>query len=196
MVKATKSTGVKINEPTSSIPKHSRYFEPRGKAPQSSVKSKGKTPMPFTESKSVKKSAFVRTSERVKASGSAPPTLGKSKQTQKPIFVEESEEEDSNEMTDFTPLQVRFLNSKEKLESKRIEEADFSTEGEDTEAEWEHIFSGHTFSESFTADIPVKELVDSMAIVPYEPREPEPVKEQAPLFLHITLTFPSLTTYL
>ena len=87
--------------------------------------------------------------------------------------MEESEEENLDEMIDFTPLQVRFPDSKEQSESESIEEADFSTEGEDTEAEWEHIFSGHAFSEPFTDDIPVEELVDSMAIVPYDPRETE-----------------------
>ena len=70
--------------------------------------------------------------------------------------MEESEEEDSDEMTDFTLLQVRFLDSKEQSESENIEEANFSTEGEDTEEEWEHIFSGHTFSEPFIDDIPVE----------------------------------------
>ena len=81
--------------------------------------------------------------------------------------MEESEEEDSDEMMDFTPLQVRFPNSKEQSELESIEEADFSIEGEDTESEWEHIFSGHTFAEPFIDDIPVEELVDSMAIVPF-----------------------------
>ena len=78
----------------------------------------------------------------MKASGSAPSAPRKSKQTQKPIFVE-SEGEDSDEMTDFSPLQVRYPDSKEQSESDSIEEVDFSTD-EDTEAEWEHIFTGHT----------------------------------------------------
>ena len=54
-----KSTRVKITEPVSSIPKQSRYSELRGKTPQLSAKSKGKTLNPSTESKSVKKSASV-----------------------------------------------------------------------------------------------------------------------------------------
>ena len=76
-----KSTGVKINEPASSIPKRSKYSEPRGKTPQSSTKSKGKTPKPSTESKSAKKKASVHRSERVKAFGSASAAVEKSKPT-------------------------------------------------------------------------------------------------------------------
>ena len=58
-----KSIGVKINEPASSIPKRSKYSEPRGKTPQSSAKSKRKTPKLSMDSKSAKKSASVQRSE-------------------------------------------------------------------------------------------------------------------------------------
>ena len=105
----------------------------------------------------------------------------------------ESEEEDSEETIDFTPLQVKFPDSKEQSKSESSEE-DSSTD-EDTEEEWEHIFTGHTFAESVSVPED-EEPVDSMAIMPYELKESEQVKEQAPLSLLITLTFLSLTTYL
>ena len=70
-------------------------------------------------------------------------------------------------MMDWTPLQVRFPDSKEQSELESIEEADFSTEGEDIESKWEHIFSRHTFAEPFIYNIVVEEPVDNMAIVPF-----------------------------
>ena len=101
----------------------------------------------------------------MKATGSASAAFAKSKHRQKPIFIDESEEDDSDEVLDFTPLQVHYLDLKEKFESYSIKEVDFSSEGEDTESEWDNIFTKH-----FNDNIPTTITKDSMAIVPFQKR--------------------------
>ena len=75
-------------------------------------------------------------------------------------------------MLDFTPLQVHYPDSKEQFESESIEEVDFSSEGEDTELEWENIFT-----KNFNGNMPDNIPEDSMAIVPFQPRQADVVKK-------------------
>ena len=77
------------------------------------MKEKARSPQkPSKKYEKARKKDSIWRLERMKVSGLASSATAKSKHPQKPTFIDKSEEDDTDEMLDFTPLQVRYPDSK------------------------------------------------------------------------------------